>query len=72
MSIIPHQKLYAAYLFFCLEIFLQKISSDKFRATFDMARDKHLNVWIPYTFPPVRGNCSKPKIDVFTPALRLR
>lgn len=38
----------------------------------EMARDKHLNVRSPYTFPPVRGNCSSPKIDVFTPALRLR
>ena len=27
-----------------------------------MARDKHLNVWIPGTFPFVCGNCSKPKI----------
>lgn len=37
-----------------------------------VARDKHLNIWIPYTFPPVRGNCSKPKISSFTCALRLR
>ena len=37
-----------------------------------MARGKHLNVWIPYTFPSVRGNCSKPKIGAFTGALRLR
>jgi len=37
-----------------------------------MARDKHLNVWIPYTFPFVCGNCSKPKIGAFTGALCLR
>ena len=38
----------------------------------ELARGKHLNVWIPYTFPSVRGNCSKPKIGAFTGALRLR
>ena len=37
-----------------------------------MAREKHLNVWFLATIPFVSGNCSKPKIGIFTVTLRLQ
>ncbi len=49
-----------------------KIQSSITYFSFNVARETYLNVWIPYTFPFVCGNCSKPKIGAVTGALRLR